>query len=821
MADGVTCVSVLAQRANVPLESSSMNCPPTKRLRGLNCEVATAVAFDDPFGDDEGFTQDDLDEIDIIASQAFTSAATGTEHWSKPGPKPVEPARGSDWLPSAGQSKPLSKATTNQSRENSFRFNSSSRGNSGTHSREPLGSRQPQFGSDRDDSHSLLEAQYAELKRKLKEVEDEILLKNGEISVLRDSLKAAQQDKEAQKKNQVQVETQRQKEQSDREKELNKKVQSLQSELQFKEAEINEMKTKLLSSDKSKTASPLHRHSPKVSSCLAQLHHGSGSSSSSPTGNGFITKETFGAQILSRTTPVKTRRDTDRGTPRSGDRQEVSRPDPFLSVRPAYLRHQGSVLLGLLLQQPLSPSNLCLSHLLSMSLTDLHLTSSGLSGGFPLHSDAAPSLSSAGGKAALSPVQSLALTGLNLLSQSGTAAAAVNNTNRSCPGAVLLLPLLDLHLSRLSQALDSLRSTSAGSSGPGVSSLPAGCNASPAGLKRPEETGLTGFGVEDTGLAALRLLHLLLAHSDDVVEVVLSSETQSSVSDKPECSAVGVGLSSQNALLQSVLQLCEAGLGISSPRREEIVLNAMKTLRLLIKRAPQKHTDRLQCVLHVVCVHLSADSRLQTVSECVSILSSMSDHQTLTQQLRSQHDPCVFLKLFQFIRTRPDNQATHTEWILLDLQVVRLLSRLMTQTAESWTNNSHRSCHCYTELVQTVVIVFHRQWLELRGSQEPTDSTELNPPPAQSSAPVLPWWCGPAASLLRECLLLLHWLLLHHGSFSESCRPLLHMYDQVIPAVRDTLKKIPELSDSEELALEEICRSEGDDTDDMDTDSGS
>lgn len=36
-------------------------------------------------------------------------------------------------------------------------------------------------------------------------------------------------------------------------------VLSLQSELQFKEAEINEMKTKLLSSDKNKTASPVAR----------------------------------------------------------------------------------------------------------------------------------------------------------------------------------------------------------------------------------------------------------------------------------------------------------------------------------------------------------------------------------------------------------------------------------------------------------------------------------------------------------------------------------------------------------------------------------
>jgi len=37
------------------------------------------------------------------------------------------------------------------------------------------------------------------------------------------------------------------------------------------------------------------------------MHHGnSSSSSSSPTGNAFITKEAFGALISSRTTPVKT-----------------------------------------------------------------------------------------------------------------------------------------------------------------------------------------------------------------------------------------------------------------------------------------------------------------------------------------------------------------------------------------------------------------------------------------------------------------------------------------------------------------------------------
>ncbi|CAF91000.1 unnamed protein product [Tetraodon nigroviridis] len=70
----------------------------------------------------------------------------------------------------------------------------------------------------------------------------------------------------------------------------------------------------------------------------------------------------------------------------------------------------------------------------------------------------------------------------------------------------------------------------------------------------------------------------------------------------------------------------------------------------------------------------------------------------------------------------------------------------------------------------------------------------------------------------REALLLLHWLLLHHCSFSESCRPLLHLYDQVIPAVQDLLRGIPGRSESEEVALEEICRSDGDDPDDVHVD---
>lgn len=93
--------------------------------------------------------------------------------------------------------------------------------------------------------------------------------------------------------------------------------------------------------------------------------------------------------------------------------------------------------------------------------------------------------------------------------------------NRLCPGGVLLLSLLDLHLSQLCQSLDSLRSSSASSSGldsSAANTLPAGRTAAAsAGLRRLEEARLCGFKVEDIGLAALRLLCLLLVHSDEVM----------------------------------------------------------------------------------------------------------------------------------------------------------------------------------------------------------------------------------------------------------------------------------------------------------------
>lgn len=86
--------------------------------------------------------------------------------------------------------------------------------------------------------------------------------------------------------------------------------------------------------------------------------------------------------------------------------------------------------------------------------------------------------------------------------------------SRSCPGAILLLPLLDVHLSRFSQTVDSIRSTSNAGAANLVS---AGHAVQTDGPGRQEGTSLAGFSMEDIGLACLRLLFLLVAHSDEVM----------------------------------------------------------------------------------------------------------------------------------------------------------------------------------------------------------------------------------------------------------------------------------------------------------------
>lgn len=121
------CISLHFTVFVLHLPVDRMNYPPTKRLRGVNQDIPTGTTFDDPFGDDDAFSQADLAEIDILASQAFTSTSV-SDPATKPVAKPAETAGGS-----AGKSRLLSRTSATFSRDNKFGFNKS------TPSRDPLG----------------------------------------------------------------------------------------------------------------------------------------------------------------------------------------------------------------------------------------------------------------------------------------------------------------------------------------------------------------------------------------------------------------------------------------------------------------------------------------------------------------------------------------------------------------------------------------------------------------------------------------------------------------------------------------------------------
>ncbi|KAG7278244.1 hypothetical protein CRUP_012740, partial [Coryphaenoides rupestris] len=174
----------------------------------------------------------------------------------------------------------------------------------------------------------------------------------------------------------------------DQHSDLREKIQSLQADLHFKEAEINDTRSRLMKNSPSL----------RVLGSSPQVHHGR--SSPSPTGNTFITKETFGAQLRPKTTP---------GVPNG--------------------------LLSLLLQPYLSPSSLSLCHLLM---------------GRPRR----PELQVLEENPDFSLIQNLAMTGLNMLTpQPGP--PRTRPSTRRCSGAMQLLPLLHHHLTELCDSLGS------------------------------------------------------------------------------------------------------------------------------------------------------------------------------------------------------------------------------------------------------------------------------------------------------------------------------------------------------------------------------
>lgn len=111
-----------------------MAYPPRKRLKSLTHNTA---AFNDPFGDEDDFTQDDLEEIDVLASQAVTGDTGGqsskvtlpyNDTW------PGEPSRSF-----SGGRKTSDHARTNQTRDSAVAGLSNSRETFGFQSKDPFG----------------------------------------------------------------------------------------------------------------------------------------------------------------------------------------------------------------------------------------------------------------------------------------------------------------------------------------------------------------------------------------------------------------------------------------------------------------------------------------------------------------------------------------------------------------------------------------------------------------------------------------------------------------------------------------------------------
>nr|XP_013026395.1 unnamed protein product [Anser cygnoides domesticus] len=83
-------------------------------------------------------------------------------------------------------------------------------------------------------------------------MQDEILIKNGEIKILRDSMQQMEYAMEEQKKSYMLLEQQKSQTLKEKEREFSKKILSLQSELQFKDAEMNELRTRLQNCERNK-----------------------------------------------------------------------------------------------------------------------------------------------------------------------------------------------------------------------------------------------------------------------------------------------------------------------------------------------------------------------------------------------------------------------------------------------------------------------------------------------------------------------------------------------------------------------------------------
>ncbi|KAF7249863.1 ATR-interacting protein, partial [Varanus komodoensis] len=178
--------------------------PPNKRYKSF--AAAECKEMEDPFADSDDFTADDLEEIDIIATQAMAEKVSfETNTWR------------------TGQNTELSSIVNS-----TFKVPNHMKPWNIAHTAETTSA--CQFGRSREEAPpkdkfkiETLQAQYEEAKKKLKEMQDEILTKNGEIKILRDSMQQMKSSLEEQQKSYMEMEKEKLQISSEKEKEFSRK----------------------------------------------------------------------------------------------------------------------------------------------------------------------------------------------------------------------------------------------------------------------------------------------------------------------------------------------------------------------------------------------------------------------------------------------------------------------------------------------------------------------------------------------------------------------------------------------------------------------
>ncbi|XP_038005062.1 ATR-interacting protein isoform X1 [Motacilla alba alba] len=753
--------------------------PPHKRPKS----VVTGIV--DPFGDSDDFTADDLEQIDILASQALSQDPPAGHAWGAPE------------LPRGGR-QAGSRAEDGLMRD-AFQF-------------------------------EVLQTQHEEVKQKLKEMQDEILTKNGEIKILRDSMQQMECAMEEQKRSYLLLEQQKSQILTEKEKEFSKKLQSLHSELQFKDAEMNELRTRLQNCERNKHLSQaVPTTSPKKNLVVQVKSEGC---SPQPERRSFPTKESFNAETSTRpssssgnlmalTTSIKEDRKITHPEVSSLKQHKATGKNGSYKSVPRR-KTQGSILLNALMKQPIVPGSLLgFYHLLSSNSeplpgavlppNSLDTKPTQLPSSRTTQEGIAPLVS-------LQEAQKLAITGLNLIAldeglSEGSPAEGQGGllplTQSRIQGAVHLLPLVEHHIGAFCQA-EQLGDT------PGNGA----CGTHPAAASRASTN--TGSGKEDfrlsreeTTLVSLGILYYLVFYSADVVHTLLSAEMENSSAagdeqvskmdknvlcdnqcDNKEDSRTRGGLAdpedppstdgAQHSLFKKLLQI----LAFSAARGSQTDNILRQSLKVLVKLAENSTMDLLINFQHLLSGQvlqrcLRPESPLPAALLTARLLAALAQHHLLVAQLCSHSDTCLLLALYTYITSRPDKSASEMLWLQLEQETVRLLARCMWCSRPAVLSPG-TDCQCYLEVVKALIVMLHRQWMKIRSETRLCAHRER------------------VIQFLRDAVLLLHSLAQKDKLFHEHCLEVLHQYDQAMPGIRAILKKTQKLSASEELILDEL-----------------